>query len=199
LHFSDIKPFAPAQFPDYGLLSFFVAIEQNTLMRDEKEYPVGCVLFSTNHAETLARMPFPRGLYFGNRLPPCSLKIEASTGISFESLSEAIAYPLGYSQEIEDRIWECYRQEIIPTGRHKLFGPPTMLELDITAEARLLAQDDESLKSDTTTDWLLLLEFDLADLPIDEGGRLYFMIRRDDLAAYRFNKTYLLHDALETR
>jgi hypothetical protein len=198
LHCADIKPFAPPQFPDFGLLSFFVAIEQNILVRDENECPIGCVLFPVNHAETLERTPFPRGLYFGNRLPPCSLKIEASKGIGFESLIEAIENQLGYSQKIEDHIWEFYRQEIIPIGHHKLFGPPTMLELDITEEARLLAKTDESPENDATADWLLLLEFDLADLPVDEGGRLYFMIRRDDLATCRFNKTYLLHDALKT-
>ena len=195
LRCTDLKPFAPAQFPDFGLLSFFAAIEQNTLVRDENEYPIGCVLFSTDYVETLTRTPFPRALYFGNRLAPCSLKVEASTGIGFEPLSEAIECQFGYSQEMEDRIWNLYSQEIIPTGRHKLFGSPSMLELDIPEEARLLAKTDESPENDTTVDWLLLLEFDLEDTPVDEGGRLYFMIHRDDLAACRFNKTLVLHDA----
>jgi len=196
LHCADLKPFAPSQFPDFGLLLFFATFEQNTLVCDDNECPIGCVLFSTDHADSLTRTPFPRALYFGDRLPPCSLKIEASTGVGFDSLSEAIECRFGYSQEIEDRIWNLYSQEFIPSGHHKLFGPPSTLELDITEEARLLAKADESLESDATTDWLLLLEFDLADLPVDEGGRLYFMIRRDDLAACRFNKTYLLHDTI---
>ena len=194
LHCADIKPFAPTQFPDFGLLSFFAAIEQNTLARNENECPIGCVLFSADHAKTLTRTPFPRALYFGNRLPTCSLKIEASTGIGFESLSETIERQFGYSQEIEDRIGSLYSQEIIPTGCHKLFGPPSTLELDITEEARLLAKVTESPGSETTADWLLLLELELADLPVDEGGRLYFMIHRDDLAACWFNKTLVLHD-----
>jgi len=194
LHCADLKPFAPSQFPDFGMLSFFAAMEQNTLVRDANECPIGCVLFSTDHAETLTRTPFPRAFYFGNRLPPCSLKIEASTGIGFESLSEAIELQFGYSQEMEDRVWNLYSREIIPTGRHKLFGPPSMLECDITEEARLLAKADESPGSETTADWLLLLEWELADLPMDEGGRLYFMIRRADLAAFRFNRTLVLHD-----
>ena len=193
----DLKPFAPTQFPDFGLLSFFAAIEQNTLARDENECPIGSVLFSTDHAKTLTRTPFPRALYYGNRLPPCSLKIEASLGIGFESLSEAIESQFGYTQGIEDRVGNLYSREIIPTGRHKLFGPPSMLELDITEETRLLAKADESLDSNATTVWCLLLEFDLADLPVVEGGRLYFMIHRDDLTACRFNKTYLLHDTMQ--
>jgi len=196
LHCADIKPFAPTQFPDFGLLSFFAAIEQNTLARNENECPIGCVLFSADHAKTLTRTPFPRALYFGNRLPTCSLKIEASTGIGFESLSEAIERRFGYSQEMEDRVWDMYCREIIPIGRHKLFGPPSMVERDITEEVRLLAKA-ESPESHTTTDWLLLLEFDLADMPVDEGGRLYYIIRRDDLATYRFNKTLVLHDILD--
>ena len=112
-------------------------------------------------------------------------------------MGEAIEHQFGYSLEMASRVWEFYRQEIIPTGCHKLFGPPTTFELDITEEARILAKGDKSFESDTAADWLLLLELELADLPMDEDGRLYFMIRRDDLAACRFNKTYLLHDAIQ--
>jgi len=196
LHCADLKPFAPPQFPDFGWLSFFAALEQNTLVRDLNECPIGCVLFSTDHGEARIRTPFPRSLSFGHRLPPCSLKIEASMGIGFDSLCEAMERRFGDLQEIEDRVWDLYSREFIPTGRHKLFGPPSTLELDITEEARLLAKADELHESDTAADWLLLLEMELADLPVDEGGRLYFMIRRDDLAACRFHQTYLLHDAM---
>jgi hypothetical protein len=203
LRCADLKPFAPRQFPDHGLLSFFVAIEQNELVRDNNEMPIGRVLYLPGSvAEMLAHAPFPRGLYFGNRLPPCSLKIESSTSIAFDALNEVVERHFGYSQETHDRVWDFYRQEIIPTGCHKLFGPPTMLEWDIIEETRLAAKTTEPPESDTyrntDDDWLLLLEFDLAELATgvlaDQNGRLYSMIRREDLAACRFDRTCLLHD-----
>ena len=77
LRCADLKPFAPSQFPDFGLLSFFVAIERKLFARNDNECPAGRVLFSTDRTDTLIRTPFPRALYFGNRLAPCSLKVEA--------------------------------------------------------------------------------------------------------------------------
>lgn len=201
LRCADLSPFAPSQFPRHGLLSFFVAIEQNEFVCDKNEQPVGYVLYSSDLAiEMPMRTPFPRGLYFGNRLPPCSLKIESSKSIGFEVLNDAIEQQFGYSQELSERIWDLYQQEIIPTGCHKLFGPPTMLELDVMEESRLLAKTGQLPGITVCNDWCLLLEFDPAELPtdilLDDGERLYFMIRRDDLAACRFNNTLVLHDAL---
>ena len=200
LRCSDLRPFAPPQFPDHGLLSFFIAIEQNEWVRDENERLLGNVLYTSGRTELLTRSPFPHGLYFGNRLPVSSLKIKSSVGISLDSLHEAIEIHFDDSQEIRDRIWDFYRQELIPTGCHKLFGPPSTLELDIIAEVCLMAKIDGQPESDTNhrtnSDWLLLLEFDPTDLPVDDDGRLYFMIRRDDLVACRFDMAYLLHDRI---
>lgn len=204
LRCADIKPFAPPQFPDRGLLSFFVAIEHNTLVCTKNEQPIGRVLYSPGFSvETQMRTPFPRGLYFDNRLPPGSLKIESSRGIGFDVLCEVIERHFGSSLEISGRIWDLYLQEIIPFGCHKLFGPPTMLELDVMEETRLLAQTDQWTRNNTSDDWLLLLEFDLVELPFDllhnEIGRLYYIIHRDDLAACRFHRTSVLYDALEPK
>ncbi len=197
LRCGDIRPFdPPPQFPDFGLLSFFVAVEQNRLVLDADDRPTGGVVFLANHfaAEPLVRTPFPRGLYFGNRFAPCSLKIDRSTGIAFEFLVEAVERHCGYSPERQDRVWDFYQRELMPVDRHKLFGPPTMLELDIVEETRLLAKTLVPPTDAADADWLLLLEYDLADSPVEDGGRLYYMIRRDDLAACRFQRTYVLHD-----
>ena len=211
LRCGDLRPFAPPQFPDHGLLSFFVAIEQNELVRDQNENPVGRVLYSPgSEIEMLVRTPFPRGLYFGNRLPPCSLKIESSTGVSFDLLSEIMERHFGFSEEIHDRVWNLYRQEIIPAGRHKLFGPSTALEgsrlfqfsfletQELETELADEALSESGTNNDINNDWVLLLEFDPADLPpgllADENGRLFYEIRRDDLAAGGFDKTELRHD-----
>ena len=180
---SDLKPFAPPQFPDHGLLSFFVAIEQNELVCDTHEQPLGRVLYRPGlAAEMQVRMPFPRGLYFGNRLPPCSLKIESSASIDFTTLCDVVERRLGYSQEIGNRVRNLYRQELISRGCHKSFGPATMVNTDLS---------DDSL---------LLLEFDLTELPsdilTDENGRLFFEINRDNLAACRFDTTSLRHDVI---
>jgi hypothetical protein len=206
LRCADLKPFAPRPFPDHGLLSFFVAIEQNELVRDKNGALISRVLYSTaNDAETLLRTPFPRGLYFGNRLMPCSLRIESSIGISHDLLIEIVERHCGFSQETYDRVWDFYRQELIPTGYHKIFGPPTTLQpgfaqfsfLELRElEERMLqmAKTDGLLESDTFNDPngdLLLLEFDLADLPTDDSGRLYFKIHHDDLATCRFHNTLL--------
>lgn len=193
LRCGDIKPFAPAQFPDHGLLSFFVGIEHNALVRDGNDRPVGCVVYAT---EPFARTPFPRGLYFGNRLAPHTLKIEPSQSIGFEPLNEAVERQFGYSPETSERVWDFYRREIIPGGCHKMFGSPSMLELDIVEECRLAAkQNDDGVPENTN--WQLLLEYDLADLPVDESGRLYVMIRNDDLVACDFGGVYVMHDCPE--
>jgi len=204
LRCGDIKPFASEPFPDHGLLSFFVAIEQNMLARDANDCPIGCVLYVSGStpigvdnavfSEPLVRTPFPRGLYFGNRLPPCSLKIELSHGIGFESLNEVIERHFGYSPERSEQVWDFYNREIIPADCHKMFGSPSMFELDIAEECRLLAKQSKH-NSFENADWQLLLEYDLADLSMENSGRLYFMIRRDDLATCDFDDVYVLHDA----
>jgi Uncharacterized protein conserved in bacteria len=199
LRCADIKPFAPDVFPDYGLLLFFAAIEHNALVRDENDVPIGCVLHVGGSlacvdeaiCAELVRTPFPKGLYFGNHMPPNSLKIAPSQTIGFEAFNEAIERKLGYSAETSEKIWEFYCREIVPAGRHKMFASPSMFELDIAEECRLLAQQNDR---DANADWHLLLEYDLADLPIEENGRLYYMVSRDALAAGRFGEVYILHD-----
>lgn len=206
LRCGDLKPFAPSCFPDHGLLSFFVAVEQNALVRDGNDCLIGCVSHASGatslgvesavFSEPLVRTPFPRGLYFGNRLPPHTLKIEPAQGIGFESLCEIVERKLGYSAETSERVWEFYSREIIPTGCHKMFGSPSMFELDIAEECRLLAKngrDPAESPMPENADWQLLLEYDLADLPVGEGGRLYYMIRRNDLAVRNFDDVYVLH------
>lgn len=190
LRCSDISPFAPGPFPDHGLLSFFAAVEQNTLVRNGNDQPLGCVLYSIG---PFVRTPFPRGLYFGNQRPPHTLKIEPSDNIGFESLCEIIERKIGYSHETSERVWEFYSREIIPNGCHKMFGSPSMFELDIVEECRLSAKQSNDVTPENA-DWQLLLEYDLADLPIEENGRLYFMIRRDDLTARHFDGVCVLFD-----
>ena len=79
-----------------------------------------------------------------------------------------------------------------------MFGPPTHLMPEIVQfsylelrelfdEMQQRSQTDVPSKSNVD-DELLLLEFDLAELPdevlADDGGRLYFMIHQNDLTLH---------------
>ena len=195
LNCSDIRPLLPnVPFPETGLLSFFVGIEQNHLVLDTNENPVGQVFYSDFQQSDPKRFEFPRGLYYLNRLLPAGLKMELSVSVSEGILIEFIErYHDFHSDSLNEEIQSFYQQEIRQPECHKIFGYPTEWNLDIFDECSRLRSDMEK-GSSHSSEWILLLEFHLGELSVTDSGLLYFLIHRDDLEMQRFQNVVCLHD-----
>lgn len=196
--------------PKKGLLSFFYECETGHWGFDPKDK--GCArVFFFEDISALAPAEFPEDLAEDLRLP--ELRITAASERSYQSYEDFLV-----QRDPRSSLWEEFdsAQRSLgieePGERSKLLGWADVIQGNMTRECELVSrgyylgdgwdnvtpQDRQETEQWANRDWLLLFQLDsiLADKSIEVnyggGGRLYFYIRREDLAACNFDNVWMI-------
>lgn len=196
--------------PKTGVLSFFYDLETKPLSVDEDDNGFAKVYWFKDK-NSLSAAEFPDDLSEGYRFP--KLGISARSEKSYQSYPDFL---LQRAKLVED--WESFERAqnsigIDESGNiSKMLGWADPIRGNMTVGCELVSRGyniaDEQGKSEVTPldrqeaeqwsarDWLPLLQLDTVtdgdfQLKFGEPGRLYFYIRRDDLAERNFNDIML--------
>ncbi|MBA3974013.1 MAG: hypothetical protein C0504_07320 [Candidatus Solibacter sp.] len=138
------------------------------------------------------------------------VQLDATTAVaSLPDYEDPLLATLGLSQEERDQYFtllEAWRQKVPPTG-HRIGGHPESIQDDPKLQAQIVSngidagtpggyeQAKELGLWEGAGDWELLLQVDSdesAAMMWGDMGRLYFMIRRQDLAQLNFESCWLV-------
>lgn len=190
--------------PASGLLSFFYDCEQSIWGFDPADRDGWTVLFRPV-GETLHRTPLPEGLPDNGRYPACRLVPRSE--LTFAPWESADVAAVGLTR---DQLF-AYSHALPESGdqvpTHRLLGHPDPIQGDMQLEAQLASHGlycgnasgyrdprAEELR-ETATEWRLLLQIDSDDeaaMMWGDVGRLYYWIRRDDLARGFFDRVWMI-------
>lgn len=189
--------------PESGLLSFFYDVEDQPWGFDPKDASKWAVVF-TESVHELHRLQAPTDLDAEFIVP--SAKLILRRGFSLPDPGEEAVSSLKLNDAEFDALAEI-RDQAGGTGpRHRLFGYPDLIQNPMELECQLAFHgvyvgDSEGYNTPRAkalasgaVDWRLLLQFDSDDdlkLMWGDVGSLYFWIRTQDLAARRFNNSWL--------
>ena len=196
--------------PETGLLSFFYELGSQRWGFDPADR--GCArVFWFPETDGLAPAEFPADLPEEYRLPAMGIE-----------LSEETSYPdaedFYVNRPDRDYDWEPYREaramlgmdENPPEDRARLLGWPDVIQGSFFRECALtdrghylgsgpvdLSPEDARAERDAAENWQLLfqlgtVEADGFELMFGDCGRVYFCIRKEDLAARRFDRVWLI-------
>lgn len=197
--------------PKKGLLSFFYECESQCWGYDPKDK--GCArVYWFEDTETLAPAEFPSELAEEFRFPPLGIKISSES--SYPSYEDLVS--------VRDKLverWEEYDEAAAslgieePENRSKLLGWPDIIQSNMTMECELVSRgyylgsrdswdeitkrDKQEAKDHSLKDWILLFQLDTVEngdfeLMFGDCGRLYFYIRKKDLAERNFENVWLI-------
>ena len=202
---------APALLPPEGMLSFFYHADQATWGAAPADRGSWRVLFAPDAGGGPRRRNFPPDLPPGGRYPACEV-----------SLSDVLTFPPRQSIAIgelgmtcaESDAYLCFLQERSPENlgipAHQILGHPQPLLDDMQVQCQLVSGGVDLTGSVDFGDgrvrdllpgspqWRLLLQLDSdagAGTCWHDCGCLYFWIRRADLAARRFDQTWMVLQA----
>jgi uncharacterized protein YwqG len=189
--------------PQTGWLLFFYDIEDQPWGYDPEDADGSRVVYVNASREALVRREPPAESPF----PPSALSFEQ--GLDLPCLWDRRAWSVG---EMSDEQWELMASEVTsgPYGPyHHLLGHPQLIQKDMREKCQLVAhgiyagepsayktEEAKTLLVGAAEKWELLLQLD-SDWDVPEWvwgsfGALYFWIRRDDLQAARFDRTWLV-------
>lgn len=196
--------------PSGGLLSFFYEMESQAWGYDPKDE--GCArVFWFEDASSLEPAEFPEDLQEDYRFPAMAIAAEAEESYpGWEDMS--------VGRETADGEWDRFEEiqaqvgAVEPDNRSKLLGWPDVIQNNMTVECELVSrgyylggtwdkvkEKDRREAEETSLDrWQLLFQLDTVEqgddfeLMFGDCGRLYFYIPREDLAARRFDRVWLI-------
>lgn len=196
--------------PKTGVLSFFYELNTQEWGYDPDDK--GCArVYWFEDKTKLHTAGFPDDLDEDFRLP--ALKIAAKTEKSYQS---GVDFMLQRENEMTER-WDEFEEIEEKLGIEedgeisKLLGWANPIQGNMTMECELISRgyylgegwddvtplDRQEAEQWSAQDWLLLFQLDIVDdgdfeLMFGDGGRIYFYIRRDDLAARNFDDVWLI-------
>lgn len=194
--------------PSTGMLYFFYELDSQRWGFDPEDKGCARVFYVDVSPETLTALPFPGELGEDFRLPELEIAFstqpnlpdweefaqENAEELDWETYDQArqqlgVSTPetcsklLGYADIIQNcMLEEC---ELVTRGSYTGSGWPDMTE----AQRAQLAQDAQ--------EWILLFQLDTVEsgdfeLMFGDCGRIYFYIRKQDLACQRFDQCWLI-------
>jgi uncharacterized protein YwqG len=183
--------------PSHGLLSFFYDAEQSTWGFDPADR--GSWLVHWSSSQPTVRTPLPEAIRDNCGYVPCQLEFR-------ESLTLPTS-PTAFS--LSDEEDDCYSDLLydLVGDSHQLPGHPQEIQGQMQLECQLASHglycgDATGYKDPRASDlapgaadWRLLLQIDSDDDPgwmWGDWGRLYYWIRRQDLAARHFEGTWMI-------
>lgn len=195
--------------PKKGILAFFYELNTMTWGYDPKDKGSAAVYYFED-INALRTADYPEDLDKDFYLP--SMKITVNSEKSYQSYEDFI---LQREKLIED--WDEFEsvEESLgieePDECSKLLGWANPIQGNMTQGCELVsrgyylghgwddvtARDRQESKQWANRDWTLLLQLDCItdggfELAFGDGGRIYFYIRRDDLAAKNFDNVWLI-------
>ena len=195
--------------PNTGVLSFFYELETKPQSVDDEDFGFVRVYWFEDKT-ALHGTEFPDDLKAEYRLP--ALKITARSEKSYQSYPDFL---LQRAKLVED--WESFERAQNSIGiddsgnRSKMLGWADPIRGNMTADCELMSRgyflgdgqgrseitplDRQEAEQWSAKDWVPLLQLDTVtdgDFSLDfGGGRIYFYIRRDDLADRNFKNIML--------
>lgn len=196
--------------PKTGLLSFFYECETSCWGYDPKDK--GCArVFYFEDVDGLAPADFPDDLAEDLRFP--EFKIGACCEKSYQCYEDFLV-----QRDPRTDLWEEFESAEKSLGieilgeRSKLLGWADVIQGNMTRECELVSRgyylgsgwddvkprDRQEAEQWANRDWLLLFQLDSVldddsfELYFGDGGRIYFYIRREDLAARNFDNVWLI-------
>ena len=196
--------------PRRGLLSFFYELDSMRWGFDPRD--AGCARVYWFEGEDLSPAEFPQDLPPEFRLP--ELAAELSPGRDAPDFLDA-CLALGYNWTDNDyRIFDQARREAgfpYPEVRSQLLGWPDIIQNNMTLECELVSrgyylggtwdniprEERDALRFSSVEEWRLLFQLDTVEsgdfeLMFGDCGRIYFYIRKEDLLARRFDRSWLV-------
>lgn len=195
--------------PKEGLLSFFYELESQRWGYDPKD--AGCARVFWFEGP-LAPAEFPAELEEDFRLPEMAAQLSGATDApDFQDACPALEYPWTAN---DYRIFDQARRELgmdYPANRSQLLGWPDIIQNNMTLQCELInrgyylggswekipLEERSALRTPSVRDWQLLFQLDTVEngdfeLMFGDCGRIYFYIRREDLAQRRFDRVWLI-------
>ncbi len=189
--------------PRNGLLAFFYEVESMRWGFDPGDRGCAHVVWLDGDVSTFrTRVPPPYPDHIAQVFQACELSFTPT--VDLPDTMDLAGEPLG---ELDDDQQERYRElaaSLHPGKYHHVLGHPQLVQEDMRVECELasngLMAGDGHASHDAFTpaarDWELLLQIDTdEDGPgwcWGDVGRIYFWIRRQDLAARRFDRSWLV-------
>lgn len=195
--------------PKEGLLSFFYELESQRWGYDPKD--AGCARVFWFEGP-LAPAEFPAELEEDFRLPELAAQLSGATDApDFQDACPALEYPWTAN---DYRIFDQARRELgmdYPANRSQLLGWSDIIQNNMTLQCELISrgyylggswekiplEERSALRTPSVRDWQLLFQLDTVEngdfeLMFGDCGRIYFYIRREDLAQRRFDRVWLI-------
>ncbi|MDM8239462.1 YwqG family protein [Pseudoflavonifractor phocaeensis] len=195
--------------PKEGVLSFFYELESQRWGYDPKD--AGCARVFWFEGP-LAPAEFPAELEEDFRLPEMAAQLSGATDApDFQDACPALEYPWTAN---DYRIFDQARRELgmdYPANRSQLLGWPDIIQNNMTLQCELISrgyylggswekiplEERSALRTPSVRDWQLLFQLDTVEngdfeLMFGDCGRIYFYIRREDLAQRRFDRVWLI-------
>lgn len=195
--------------PKEGELSFFYELESQRWGYDPKD--AGCARVFWFEGP-LAPAEFPAELEEDFRLPEMAAQLSGGTDApDFQDACPALEYPWTAN---DYRIFDQARRELgmdYPANRSQLLGWPDIIQNNMTLQCELISrgyylggswekiplEERSALRTPSVRDWQLLFQLDTVEngdfeLMFGDCGRIYFYIRREDLAQRRFDRVWLI-------
>ena len=197
--------------PDHGLLSFFY--ETDTQCWGYYPEDKGCArVYWFEDLSALSAADFPADMEEDFKFPMVKIKLDAKTSYpSWQDFSEM------FPDEKDDDAFNDALDELTgedpenPDDRSQLLGWPDIIQNNMTLECELVSrghylggswesvpqEERDALRVPSVQDWRLLFQLDTVEqgdfeLMFGDCGHIYFYITKEDLAARRFDRTWLI-------
>lgn len=208
LDLAELAPYAAADLPGAGTLSFFYDVDSQPWGFDPDDRGASAVLYTPSATLVEERDPPPEMLPEGVLRSVALRPVAELTAVPWES-SDVEATGLSWDDAL-DRVASVPGPglERIPgEPAHRLLGHPDPIQGDMQRECQLVSAgiyygdataDDDPRTPELeagATDWRLLLQVDsqeAADMQWGDGGRIYFWIRHADLVERRWDRHWLI-------
>lgn len=195
--------------PQTGVLSFFYELDSQRWGYDPKDRGCARVFWFEG---SLERGEFPAELAEEFRLPELSVELSgAADAPDFQDACPALEYDWTAN---DYRAFDQARRELgmdYPANRSQLLGWPDLIQNNMTLECELVdrgyylggsweeipLEERSALRTPSIREWQLLFQLDTVEhgdfeLMFGDCGRIYFYIRREDLAQRRFDRVWLV-------
>lgn len=194
--------------PDHGLLSFFYETDTQCWGYDPKDKGCACVYWFED-ISILSAANFPANMEEDFKFPMIKIKVDSKYSYpSWQDFSEI--FPDEKDDDTFNDIWEELNGGY-PEDYSQLLGWPNVIQNTMFDECDLVSQGyylgdgiskipKEILKQaeESSRDrWMLLLQLDTVEcgdfeLMFGDCGHIYFYITKEDLAARRFDRIWLV-------
>lgn len=191
--------------PKEGVLSFFYEIDSMGMDWGFDPKTEGCArVFYFPPEAKLSPAPFPEELEEEYRLPEAKA-VMSSKMFYPDPCDDTEEY--GLTEEEEDEYFDAYDEisDELPGRISKLLGHPNLIQDSIPLECELVSRGiytgsgypeiTEEMK-EAAKEWVLVFQLDSFDdecnLMFGDDGRIYWYIKKSDLANKRFDKAHLV-------